>query len=88
MSKFPVADATVQRWLLTGPLAAYVPTIVDRLRQGRYSESTIKPKFRPLMGEFSFVHQPLGMKLGVRALSTAGSARSTRGRALAWRLGW
>jgi integrase/recombinase XerC len=48
MSKFPVADATVQRWLLDGPLAAYVPTVLDRLRQGRYSEKTIKHKLHAL----------------------------------------
>lgn len=44
MSKFPVTDATVQRWLLDGPLAAYVPTYLQRLRQGCYSERTIKHK--------------------------------------------
>jgi integrase/recombinase XerC len=48
MSKFPVANTTVQRWLLDGPLAAYVPTYLDRLRQGRYSENTIKHKLHAL----------------------------------------
>lgn len=41
MSKFPVADATVQRWLLNGPLAAYAPAYLERLRHGRYSEQTM-----------------------------------------------
>jgi integrase/recombinase XerC len=48
MSKFPVADATVQRWLLDGPLAAYVPTYLERLRQGRYSEQTIRHKLHAM----------------------------------------
>ena len=48
MSKFPVANATVQRWLLDGPLAAYVPTYLARLRQGRYSENTIRHKLHAL----------------------------------------
>ena len=48
MSKFPVANATVQRWLLNGPLAAYVPTYLSRLRQGHYSENTIRHKLHAL----------------------------------------
>jgi integrase/recombinase XerC len=48
MSKFPVANATVQRWLLDGPLATYVPTYLERLRQGRYSENTIRHKLHAL----------------------------------------
>ncbi len=48
MSKFPVANTTVQRWLLDGPLAAYVPAYLDRLRQGHYSENTIKHKLHAL----------------------------------------
>lgn len=48
MPKFPVADATVQRWLLDGPLAAHAPTYLERLRQGRYSEKTMRGKLHAL----------------------------------------
>lgn len=48
MSQYPVADATVQRWLLDGPLAAYVPTYLECLRQGHYSEQTIRHKLYAL----------------------------------------
>jgi integrase/recombinase XerC len=48
MSKFPVLNATVQRWLRDGPLAAHVATYLERLRQGRYSEKTIRHKLHAL----------------------------------------
>lgn len=48
MSKFPVADTTVQRWLRDGPLADYAPMYLDRLRQGRYCEKTINHKLHAL----------------------------------------
>jgi integrase/recombinase XerC len=48
MSKFPVADATVQRWLLDGPLAAYASMYLARLQQGRYSKNTIRRKLHAL----------------------------------------
>jgi integrase len=48
MSNFLAANAAVHRWLLDGPLAAYVPTYLEHLRQGRYSEKTIKHKLHAL----------------------------------------
>ena len=35
MPKIPSPHAVLQGWLFDGPLAAYVPTYVERLERGR-----------------------------------------------------
>ena len=40
MPEIPSLHPTLQGWLLDGPLAAYVPAYVERLKRGRYASST------------------------------------------------
>jgi len=42
MFEIPVLRATERAWLLDGPLAAFVPAYVARLRQGRYASGTVR----------------------------------------------
>ena len=40
MAKIPALHPTVRAWLREGPLSAYVPAYIARLRRGRYATST------------------------------------------------
>ena len=40
MPEIPSLHQKLQRWLLDGPLAAYVPAYLERLEHGRYASST------------------------------------------------
>jgi integrase len=40
MIKIPALHPTLRAWLLEGPLSAYVPAYISRLRRGRYASNT------------------------------------------------
>jgi len=53
MTKIPTLHPTLRAWLLEGPLSAYVPAYVARLRRGRYATNT---SGRCLNGVAHFAH--------------------------------
>jgi integrase len=65
MSEIPVLHSTVRGWLLDGPLAAYVPTYVARLKRGEYAAGTMR---RYLNGVGHFAHWMMLCRLNVDRL--------------------